>query len=335
MTRVDVVIPSYDGRELLPALLPRLFAQTHTDFHAILVDNGSTDGTAEWMAVHWPQVEVLSLMPNRGFAGGVNAGIAHGSNPYVALLSNDMEPEPEWLAELVAALDADPRAGAAAPKQRMGHDRAKLDGAGDIIAWTGGATRRGYGELDEGQYDAPGRIFSACGGAALYRREALEQVGPFDESFHAYLEDVDWSFRAQLHGWHAVYVPTALTYHLGGATTGRIPGHELYLIARNYVALVLKNYPASWLVRFGPWIAAELARTLYVARIDGHLKIVGRAWKDALLRLPSTLKGRRTVQARRAVPLPALEESVFGARRTWRDLYAVRPKSETFFAPRR
>jgi GT2 family glycosyltransferase len=335
MTRVDVVIPSYDGRELLPALLPRLFEQTHTDFHAILVDNGSTDGTAEWMAAKWPQVEVLSLMPNRGFAGGVNAGIAHGSNPYVALLSNDMEPEPRWLEAMVEALDADPRAGSAAPKQRSGHDRSKLDGTGDLLAWTGGATRRGFGEPDHGQYDTPGRVFGACGGAALYRREALEQVGPFDESFHAYLEDVDWALRAQLLGWHAVYVPEALTYHLGGATTGRIPGSERYLVTRNYVALVLKGYPAAWLARFAPLIAAELARILITAVRDGQTAIVGRAWRDALLRLPATLRSRRAVQARRSVALPALERSVFGARRTWRDLLSVRPNTETLPASRR
>ena len=273
----------------------------------VVADNGSRDGTVEWLREAWPSAEVVALPENRGFAAAVNAGVAAGTGEYVALLNNDMELDPNWLAALVESLDAAPDAGSATPKQRSGHDRDRLDGAGDVIAWTGGATRRGFGEPDRGQYDTPGRVFSACAGAALFRRAALADVGPLDESFFAYLEDADWGFRARLRGWSALYVPASLVYHLGGATSGRTPGHERYLIARNHVAFVLKNFPGRWLARFAPLILAELARMLLVATRDGQGGRVLAGWRDAARALPATLRDRRRIQAARTVSLGELE----------------------------
>jgi GT2 family glycosyltransferase len=323
--RVDIVIPTWNGRELLATLLPTLQAQSLTDYRVVVADNGSEDGTAEWLRIAWPAAEVVALPENRGFAAAINAGVAAGTSEYVALLNNDMELEPRWLEALVKALDAAPEAGAATPKQRSGHDRAVLDGAGDVIAWTGGASRRGIGEVDRGQYDTPGRVFSACAGAALYRRAALEDVGPLDESFFAYLEDVDWGFRARLRGWSALYVPGSVVYHLGGATSGRTPGRERYLVARNHVALLLKNFPTRWLLRFAPLILAELARQLLVAARDGQAGRVAAGWRDAARALPATLRARRRIQAARTVPLRQLETAVFGAERRRADVLATRP----------
>lgn len=327
MTRVCVVIPSWNGRELLAQMLPTLFAQTFPDFRALVVENGSSDGTAAWLQREWPAVEVLALERNVGFAPAVNLGIGAGEEEYVALLNNDMELDPGWLGALVGALDADPVAGSATPRQRSSQDRARLDGAGDALAWTGGATRRGIGEPDCGQFPA-GRVFSACGGAALYRRTALRAVGPFDASFFAYLEDVDWGFRAQLAGWPAIYVPQALVYHAGGATSRRTPARERYLVARNHVAFVAKNFPAPWLVRFAPLIVAELARSLVAGARAGQGRAVLRGWRDAARRLPRTVEARRAVQAARRVGLHELEVAVFGARRGARDLLSIRPRRQ-------
>jgi GT2 family glycosyltransferase len=312
VARVAVVIPSWNGRELLAGVLPTLAAQTYRDFRTLVVDNGSGDGTSDWLAREWPDVEVLALARNAGFAPAVNRGVAAGTEDYVALLNNDMELEPGWLEALVRALDADPEAGAATPKQRSAHDRTLLDGAGDAVSRTGGATRRGIGEPDRGQYDRAERVFSACAGAALYRRAALDAVGPFDESFFAYLEDVDWGFRAQLAGRPARYVPEALVYHLGGATSRRTPARERYLVARNHVAFVLKNFPAPWLARYAPLIAAELARMLLVAARERQARAVLCGWRDAARRLPATLRERRRVQATRTVALDELRAAVLG-----------------------
>jgi GT2 family glycosyltransferase len=168
-------------------------------------------------------------------------------------------------------------------------------------------------------------VFSACGGAALYRAAALREVGPFDASFFAYLEDVDWGLRAQLAGWRARYVPESLVYHLGGATSGRTPERERYLVARNHVTFLLKTFPAPWLVRFSPLIAAELGRAFLSAARNGQARVVARGWRDAARRLPATIAARRAVQGSRRVPLTELERAVFGRRRTWRDLLSVRP----------
>jgi GT2 family glycosyltransferase len=312
MARVAVVIPSWNGRELLAGVLPTLAAQSYRDARTLVVDNGSNDGTVDWLAREWPDVEVLALERNIGFAPAVNRGVGASDEEYVALLNNDMELDPGWLEALVRALDSDPQAGAATPKQRSAHDRERLDGAGDALARTGGATRRGAGEPDRGQYDRGERVFSASAGAALYRRAALDAVGPFDESFFAYLEDVDWGFRAQLAGRPARYVPEALVYHLGGATSRRTPDRERYLVARNHVAFVLKNFPAPWIARYAPLIAAELARQLFVAARAGQARAVLRGWRDAARRLRATLRERRRVQGTRTVEPAALRAAVFG-----------------------
>ena len=133
-------------------------------------------------------------------------------------------------------------------------------------------------------------------------------------------------------GWHALYVPSSVAYHLGGATAGRMGGRARYLLARNWIALIVKDYPTAWLARFAPQIAAELARVLVTAIRDRQGRLVARAWRDALRRAPATLERRQVVQSSRTIPLPALEEAVFGTRRTWRELFSVRPSGETFGA---
>ena len=232
---------------------------------------------------------------NRGFAGGGQRGDRRRSScEYVALLNNDMELEPGWLAELVAALDADPGAGSAASKLRMLREPGLLDGAGDLVTWYGATWRRGHGEPDRGQYDAPGVVASPCAGAALYRRRALEEVGGFDERFFAYLEDADWGLRSQLAGWRCLWVPSAVAYHLGGATSRRMGDLETELIARNTLALVLKSFPAARLLAWSPLIlgyqAYVLARAVGGAR-GARCCAAGRA-RCAICRAPCGPAGR-------------------------------------------
>ena len=155
-------------------------------------------------------MRVVALERNRGFAAAVNVGIERSDAEYVALVNNDVELEPHWLEIVVAALDRDPGVGSVASKLLEWSRRNVLDGAGDLVGWDGYCVRRGKGERDRGQYDRSPRVLSACAAAALYRRRALDDVGPFDESFFAYIEDVDWGLRAQLAGWDCVYEGTAV-----------------------------------------------------------------------------------------------------------------------------
>ena len=220
----------------------------------------------------------------------------------MALLNNDVEPEPAWLEQLVAALDEDPRAGSAASKLMMLREPGHIDGAADLVTWYGATWRRGHGEPDRGQYDEPGLAASACAGAALYRRAALDAVGAFDESFFAYLEDADWGLRAQLAGFTCRWVPSAVAHHLGGATSRRMGDLEAHLIARNTLALVLKNYPARRLIAWAPLLLAYQAWALGRALLGGSARAVLRGWGAALRGLRPTLRARREVQARTRAP---------------------------------
>jgi GT2 family glycosyltransferase len=191
-----------------------------------------------------------------------------------------------------------------------------LDGAGDVLAWSGNANRRGRGEVDEGQYDGDREVFSACGGAAIYRRTAIEDVGPFDEDFFAYLEDVDWGFRARLLGWGCRYVPRSVAYHVGAATTGRMGDLELYLNRRNQIALVVKNLPAGALLRYGWLVALEQLHALWVALRTRRVANQIRAWRDALRALRPTLAKRREIQRRRRAGVAELRPLMLPARTT-------------------
>jgi GT2 family glycosyltransferase len=302
VTRVTVVIPTWNGRELLDAALRSLGEQRFRDFTVVVVDNGSTDGTAEHVRTSHPGVVLVALAENHGFAGAVNAGIGRARGDYVALLNNDMELDPGWLEELVAALDADARAGSAASKLRMLREPGVLDGAGDLVTWYGATWRRGHGEPDRGQYDEPGVVASPCAGAALYRRRALEEVGSFDERFFAYLEDADWGLRAQLAGRPCLWVPSAVAYHLGGATSRRMGDLETELIARNTLALVLKSFPLGRLITWAPLIAGYQAWVLAQAVRRGSWRAVLRGWSAAGRGLPGTLRARAELRRRTREP---------------------------------
>jgi len=297
MIRVTAVVPSWNGRELLDMVLPDLLVQTEP-VRVLVVDNGSADGSVEHVRSRYPVVELLALERNVGFAAAVNAGMEAAETEFVALFNNDMELERDCVAELVAALDADPRVGSATAKMQMLREPGVLDGAGDSLTWFGGAWRIGHGEPDDGRYDEARPVLSACGGAALYRASALRDVGLFDPTFFAYLEDVDWGVRAQLAGWSCRYVPTAVIRHLGGATSKRVSDLETYLVHRNNVALVVRSLPLwTWpfAAAFQLWTFARSPRKAAIAR----------GWRHAARRLPRTLRSRRDV-ARRASITPLL-----------------------------
>src|SRR5581483_12013375 len=174
--RVTVVIPNYNGRELLATLLPTLAVQD-TAHDVVVVDDCSSDASVAYLSSDWPRVRVIVNEVNRGFAVTANRGIAAASTEYIALVNTDVELEPSWLGLLVAALDAHPAAGSASGKSLSSADRTVLDGAGHTMSWSGAANRRGFGEPDRGQYDEPGPVISACAGYALYRRSAFEAIG--------------------------------------------------------------------------------------------------------------------------------------------------------------
>lgn len=259
----------------------------------------------------YPEVRLVELERNVGFAAAVNRGVAASAgSEFVAVVNNDLELEPGWLASMVGALRAFPDAGSATGKMLFFDRRELIDGAGDFTSWYAVSAPRGRGEVDAGQYDAAEEVFSACGGAALYRLAALDDVGGFDEDFFAYAEDVDWGFRAQLRGWSCRYVPDAVAFHMGAGTSGRVPNLSRYLFFRNTLWLVAKDWPARAFVLHAHRLALFLAKT-GVASVRGRwFGAYVRGIRDALGGLPGVLRKRRAVQRGRRVSLEALNRVV-------------------------
>jgi GT2 family glycosyltransferase len=314
MTRVTVVIPNWNGEVLLETCLSSLRRQSFESFETILVDNGSTDGSLDLIARNFPGVRTIALEENRGFSVAANAGINASRTELVVLLNNDTEQDPGWLAALVGAADDYPEAGSFASKMLDFHDRRLLDGAGDALRLSGLPYRLGHGERDRGQFDAPGDVFSACGAAALYRRRMLDEIGLFDEDFGSYCEDGDLGFRARLAGYECRYVPEAVVYHMGSASTGgKRSAAATTLGTRNSVSLLVKNLPLSVAPHLLPFFVAGQLTRLVTAAVTGglrpHLKGLVGAWR----RLPLMLEKRRGIQEGKKVSDTSIRVAILGS----------------------
>jgi GT2 family glycosyltransferase len=293
-----VAIATYNGREMLEIVLPSLRRQTLRGFRVVVVDDASSDGTVEWLAELWPEVEVVAHARNRGVTAALNSCLRAGPSEFVALLNNDLELHPDCLGELLAALTEHPEAGAVGGKLLNFSRREILDGAGDLYSWQGWARRRGKGQRDKGQYDTPQEVFSVCAAAAIYRRAALDAVGLFDERFFFNCEDVDWCFRAQLAGWSCRYVPSAVAYHMSSATLGsQVNELKLFHNWRNQIWIVAKNYPVGALVRHAPDLVYRQIRNLALAVRIRRPQLWLRVWRDALAAMPAVLADRHRIQA--------------------------------------
>jgi GT2 family glycosyltransferase len=298
--RVTVVIPNWNGERFLRLCLGSLREQTLGAFETILVDNGSVDGSVTFVKEHFPEVDVVPLDENRGIAAAFNAGIEASTAEFVVLLNNDTEQDPGWLEALVRGAEDHPEAGFFASKLVDFHDRTMLDGAGDAMRLSGLPYRLGHGERDGGRFDTPGYVFGACAAAALYRRDMLDEVGLFDEDFVSYCEDGDLSFRAQLAGYRCFYVPGAVVYHMGSASTGgkRSPT-ATRLGSRNSSSLLVKNLPLSAVPHILPFfIFGQLGRMITAAvtgSLRAHLEGLAGAWRH----LPLMLAKRAEIQKRK------------------------------------
>jgi GT2 family glycosyltransferase len=259
-----VLIANWNGRQHLNRCLTALFAQRCGGFQAVLIDNGSTDGSSAWVTDHFPQVQLLQLAENVGFARANNLGITSTSSRYVVTLNNDTEVEPGWLETLIGAAEADATIGACASRIVLADRPDRLDSAGLSVDRFGFAWQRGHGELDQGRYRKPADVWGASAAAALYRRDMLDRIGLFDEEFESYYEDVDLAWRARRAGWRCRYVPDRCVRHVHSATGGRDPDRKLFLLTRNRWWTIARNYPLSRL--WWMWPLLGLADLLSLAR---------------------------------------------------------------------
>jgi GT2 family glycosyltransferase len=239
-----IIIPNYNGLKFMEMCFESLEAQTYKRFHTLVVDNGSTDGSVEWLKEHESdRLQVIYLDENTGFSGAVNKGIQAADTKYVLLLNNDVRCEPDFVLELVRAISRTPNVFSVASKMLKMYEPDTIDSAGDLYTVLGWAFNRGAGESAE-NYSHPTEVFTACAGAAIYRREVFDEIGLFDEKHFAYLEDVDIGYRARIAGYRNLYCPKAIVYHVGSGTSGSMYNpFKVKLSARNIIYVYYKNMP--------------------------------------------------------------------------------------------
>jgi GT2 family glycosyltransferase len=335
---VTVLVVNWDRRELLRACLRSLTRQEGIGFEVILVDNGSTDGSVEMAEAEFADGRLFPLRivrnaVNRGFCAANNQGIAEARGDLVALLNNDAEAEPRWLAELAAAF-ARPDIGMAASKILVYEEPGRIDKAGHLIYPDGQNRGRGSGEVDRGQFDRVEEVLWPDGCAAMYRRAMLDEIGGFDEDFFAYADDAELGLRARIAGWKCLYVPAAVVRHHRGSTLGLLSTRRLELIERNRVLLAAKLFPWSLLWLNGAYYLVRLAAGLWAATtgtgepsrfpgVRGKLRIakaLAKADCSALILLPRMFFKRRQLRAIRKLNASQLRRLILDHRISLREL---------------
>jgi GT2 family glycosyltransferase len=288
---VAVVIVSWNSRDYLETCLSSLANLERPVQQIVVVDNASADGTPAWLAQRFPQVELVARTENEGFCRANNLGIARTRTPFVLVLNPDTELQPGFLRRLLPAFD-DPEVGIACGKL-LRFDRKTLDSAGQLLARSRQPLDRGYGRLDDGRYDMDETVFGACGAAALYRRAMLDSIADdgafFDESFFAFVEDLDLAWRAHKLGWRAVYRYQAVGHHArGGTATGPLwrrrlaamlgHGSEVrFHVAKNRYLTIMRNDSVAGYCANIPFIWARDLGTLALLLVTSPTVLL-RLW---------------------------------------------------------
>lgn len=285
MPKACIVVPNWNGIDSLGACLDSLAAQS-IEATILVVENGSRDGSQQFLVKKYPDVTVLIQENNLGFAGGVNVGIRYAMDQgyeFVALFNNDAVADKDWLKQLLNRMDA--QQVGITTCTFMSIDKKHLDSTGDQFTNWGLPYPRGRGETSAEKYKNQTDIFGASGGASLYRVSMLKEIGLFDEDFFAYYEDVDISFRAQLAGWKVKYVPEAIAYHDTGSTSRKIKGFTTYQTMKNQPLVIFKNVPAGlmWPVLWRFTIAHTLFFVRAISRGQGWIALKGDAEGTRLL----------------------------------------------------
>ena len=241
---------NYNGRRFLDVCLESLLSQElDGGFEILVLDNGSSDGSVDHVRQRFSEVRALALDRNLGFAGAYNVGFAEAAGEHVVLLNNDTRARPGWLAALVRAAESDPRVGAVTSKLVFMHSPDTIQNAGGLLLTDGSGGDRGSGEPDRGQYERREEVFAVCGAAVLLTRRMLEDVGGLDDSFFAYYEDTDLSWRMRLRGWKVLYEPAAVVEHVHSGTSTEWSPFFVFHVDRNRLFMILKNAPPGFVLK--------------------------------------------------------------------------------------
>lgn len=289
--RTTIIIPNYNGLNFMEPCFEALENQTMKNFKILVVDNGSTDGSVEWLREKG--IPSVFLEKNTGFSGAVNTGIRMSDTPYVILLNNDTKVDPHYVEAMEHAIDRSGKIFSVSSRMVQMYNPDLMDDAGDMYSVMGWAYQRGVGRPKE-CYGRSRRVFSACAGAAIYRRAVFDEIGLFDEMHFAYLEDIDVGYRAKLYGYDNIYCPEAVVYHVGSGTSGsKYNSFKVRLAARNNVYLNYKNMRGWQLLLNAPFLAAGI----FVKYLFFKKKGFGKDYVSGLM------EGIRTAGACRRVPV--------------------------------
>ena len=284
MQKVTIVIPNWNGMKYIRQCLDSLQEQSVGQVPVIVVDNGSTDGSRECVRDEYPWVQLISMDQNYGFCRAVNEGIKASQSKYVILLNNDIRADKEFVKALLLRAEKNEHLFSCQAKMLQMDRTDYIDNAGDQYCALGWAYTRGK-DCPADMFTRAEQIFSACGGAVLYRKSVFEQIGMFDEAHFAYLEDVDIGYRAQICGYENWYEPEAVVYHKGSAATGsRHNAFKVSHASRNNIYLIYKNM-ARWqiLINLPFLFAGCLVKFLYfIPKKLGHIYLKG-LWQGVLL----------------------------------------------------
>lgn len=303
MIKASVIIPNWNGKDLLKDCLTSLRTQSFKSFEIILVDNGSDDDSTKYTKENFPQVKIIKLNKNYGFAKAINDGVKISSAEYVVFLNNDTKVDKDWLKNLVLCAGKHPEV-ISVNSKILNFDNPKLiDGVGILINEVGQAKSIGWQEKDLGQYNKEQYIFGATGGASLFKRKEFIKLGYFDESYFMYSEEVDFAFRAQFMGLQSIYCPKAKVFHKHKATAKKLPQNIEYWQFRNMTQTIIKDFPLSILLKDFRWLKIILVHlnTIFYQLKNGFFwpPVLADFW--IMLHLPKLLIERIKIQSTKVV----------------------------------
>jgi len=311
---ISLIVVNWNGKHFLKECFESIKKQTFKEFEVIFVDNGSTDGSSEWVAEHYGDfVTIVQNEQNRGFAEGNNQGILRARGRYMVLINNDTVLKDDFLEELMKPAVNNSDVGMCASKILFYDNPSVIDATGQLLYWDGLNRQKGHFEVDNGKYNVDCEILFPPGCGSLYKKEMLEEIGLFDEDFFAYGEDTDLGLRARIAGWKCVYVHRAVIYHKRSGSTGEYSAFKAFHVERNRLWVAVKIFPL-WLLLLNPFFTIYRllfqAYGIFVGRgaagqfadKNSPWRLIGiflRAYTSAIFYLPRMMKKRRLIQRKR------------------------------------
>ncbi len=302
---VSIIVVNWNGISLLKDCIESILRQTYGNYEIILVDNGSTDDSADYIEKNYPRVRLVRLPENRGFTGGNIEGLKQARGAYIALVNNDVMLAQQWVRAMVAGMGSDPHVGTCASRIVL-NGSLRIDSVGNAFTTAGSGVKQGEGE-DPSRHSSTAPTWGACAAAVLYRKTMLDDVGFLDDMLYLNYEDTDLDFRSMLAGWKSIYVPEAVAHHKISSTLGQFSDRSVYFFARNSLIVWLKDMPSALLLRYiHHRLFYELATFAYYGLAKGKWLSFIRGKCSALSLFPQILRKRKMVQRSRRVSISYL-----------------------------